>query len=109
MVLTCTTRNGATLTTVTGTTWLSSAHTWVMPTFSPTIAFDAIAAGLSHRAVVHANAPLGQAGRSVDFGWAAWSPSFVEGGPAQTSVAQWSGQGQRPISGRFARTAKVTG
>src|SRR5690606_29420616 len=42
-VFTWTTRHGATLTTVTGTTRFSSSHTWVMPTFSPTIAFVAMA------------------------------------------------------------------
>src|SRR3954447_4481345 len=47
---------------VTGTTRLSSLHTWVMPTFSPTIAFVAIP-GLAFR--VHNDAPLGRTRRSV--------------------------------------------
>src|SRR5262245_1713860 len=43
MVLTCTMRAGATLSTVTGTTRLSSSQTWVIPTFSPTMALLAMA------------------------------------------------------------------
>src|SRR3954453_21797090 len=65
MVFTCTTRRGATLTTVTGTTRLSSPHTCVMPTFSPTIAFVAIS-GLS--GLSHANAPQGREPGGAAFG-----------------------------------------
>src|SRR5262245_31368576 len=61
-------RAGATRSTVTGMTRLSSPHTWVMPTFSPTIAFVAICVLCRCRrgpqggialVVVHEDAPHG--------------------------------------------------
>src|SRR5215207_1762735 len=85
-------RAGSTLSTVTGTT-RSFTHTWLMATFSPTIAFSAMSAAfsvrtracrakvdLSHRAsgpgssgAVHANAPQVTDRRSTEMDAAVWS------------------------------------
>src|SRR5436190_9383802 len=89
-VLTCTTRTGATLTRVTGTARLRSSQTWVMPTFSPTIAFVAICGpvaslgrelrpeprlgGRPDSAALHADAPPGESRAERCLSCAAGSP-----------------------------------
>src|SRR6478735_10492582 len=85
-------RAGSTRSTVTGTT-LSFTHTWLMATFSPTIAFSAMIGSLfgsdpvARAMVVHANAPQasnGPAEHRIQV-LAARSPS-VQLGRTQTSV-----------------------
>src|SRR5580765_1854478 len=65
-------RAGRTLSTVTGMTRFWSSHTWVMPTFSPTIAFVAIALD---------SLSVGGGPVSVSF-----TPTLRTGGPAERLV-----------------------
>src|SRR6478735_12258012 len=103
MVFTCTTRRGATLTTVTGTTRLSSAHTWVMPTFSPTIAFDAIATGLSHRPSFTRTLRTGRpGGASIRLGCGVPAVSWSAGRRRRRLLVVRTGATGH--EGRFART-----
>src|SRR5262245_7973851 len=108
-------RAGATFRTVTGTTRLSSSQTWVIPTFSPTMALVAMAIPLCPGAgepapsflirvsanLDHANAPLG---------WAGGAPaSVVPAGPHPLDSRGAGASGRRRVEPRDPGSPQVHG